>query len=277
MVMKKLAYILFILCNLAYGQVTVNSPTTSFVQVKTLSGITMTDFVGDQSTGQGADDFIVNGFYTAVNTSTTDPTQFYRLIFDKYDANKGFTGNLRLGIDVNSDNAVDLYFGISTITNTTQLVFQLPAASSVNTTPNNSSMGSIFNNTTLTSANYSYYQVDPTSNDGALTFSVSMSVLNAALAGTGKSIITDTYVHYIAFTSTNTNGVSQDLYGTSGNTNSTSTYSTLGAFTEYKNMNGQVPVVPEPSTYGFLMVGSSAVAAMLLNAKRFPESRPVSN
>jgi len=254
--MKRLLLVIFIICSVALGQVTVTSPTTSFSQVKLASGAVMTDFLGDQQTGQGSDDFIANGFYYAVNQSPTDPTQLYRFVFDKYET-KGFVGNLRVGLDANADGAVDLFFGVSTNANNQQIVFQLPTSTAVgsNTSPSTTALGSAFGNIAITATNYSYTQVDPTSNDGMLTFSVLMSSINSALTGTGLSVNTDTFVRYIAYTATNQNAINQDLYGVNGGVgSSTATFISSGAFTEYKNFNNQAPIVPEPSTYGFIMM-----------------------
>ena len=93
-----------------------------------------------------------------------------------------------------------------------------------------------------------------------------MSNINTALNGTGLTVDPSSLVHIIAFTSTNTNTVNQDIYGTSGNTTSTASYTSLGAFTEYRDMNGNI--VPEPSTYGVIMAAMSLGTVFYIRRKR---------
>lgn len=251
--MNKLFCVFLLLCSILYGQTSVLSPTSAFNQVLSSTSTSLTDFVADQRTGQGQDDFVVNGFYKAYNYSLTNPQIIYRFRFDKYDS-KGFVGNLRVGLDVNYDNAIDLYFGVSGNGSSTQITFQLPSTG-VNNSPNTANLGTAFNSIAITATNYSYTQVDTATNDAWMSFSLYYVDISNALTGTGKALLPTTYVQEIAFTSTNTNSINQDLYGVNNGINSTTTFSNLGVFSEYRDFNGSP--VPEPSTYGAIFVGLS--------------------
>ena len=82
----------------------------------------------------------------------------------------------------------------------------------------------------------------------------------STLPYSGVQITNATRMSFIASTSTQGNALNQDLYGTSGNTNSTLTWSQLGASTGFSLPSG---IVPEPATYlqiGALLLVGGGVA-----------------
>lgn len=250
--MKKL---ILILCSLVIYSVglsqSVTDATTSFSQVRTATGITMTDFLADQATGQGADDFVVNGIYLKYGLANGVYTQYVRGVFTKYN-NKGFGGNFKVGIDANSDGSLDIVYGAVDTGGNRGIVFQVPTTGAISTGA--TSLGSATSITAFTGTNYNYTTFDfGTSGYAMLTFAVPFSNIQNALASQGIIIDVNTLLRSIFFTSTNQGAINQDLYGTTG-INNTLRFDSGGGFTEYQSFAGSTPVVPEPSTYGLIMV-----------------------
>lgn len=229
----------------------VTDATTSFSQVRAATGVTMTDFLADQATGQGADDFVVNGIYLKYGLSNGVYTQYVRGVFSAYQA-KGFGGNFKVGIDANNDGALDLVYGVTDTGGNRGIVVQLPSTGSIST--GSTSLGSPTSVTPFSSANYSYTIMDFNSNNGMLTFAIPFTVIQNSLAAQGIAIDQNTYLRSIYFTATNQGAVNQDIYGTSGIT-TTLRYDSGGGFTEYQNFTGATIPIPEPSTYGLIMIG----------------------
>ena len=252
----------------------------------------------DQQTGQYDSDFTgtssVPSFFIANGTIGGTEMIAFRTIFNQYEAkiNTGVAGtsnftsnpvNWRVGLDANLDGKIDIYIGPSFQNNNAQLVYQLPG-NSTNTSPSTTSTSTVTNIAQLTSTNFNYQELsstsaatlfpgwtvqaegNQTSSDSVMTFALSLSSLNTALAAvgvTGASINSSSFLLFVSFTSTQNNAINQDAYGI--DKSSTSTWT---SFTEYMNANGRP--VPEPSTYGFCLGG--ALGAFLFLRRRRPAS-----
>lgn len=249
--MKK---VLLCLCLLSTGlSQTVTDSTTTFFQARTPTGVTMTDFLADQATGQGADDLVVNGIYLKYGLANGVYTQFVRAVFNSYQA-KGFGGNFKVGIDANGDGSLDLVYGIVDSGSNKGIVTQVPTTGAVST--GSTSLGSPTSVTPFTSSNYSYTVMDFTPTNAMLTFAIPFSTIQSSLAAQGITVDVNTFMRSIFFTATNQGAINQDIYGVSG-INNTLRFDSEGGFTEYQSFTGSIPVVPEPETY-------MQVGAMLL-------------
>lgn len=242
----------FLLVSAAFAQLTVTSSTADYEQVVGISGSLLTDVLNDQQTGQGSDDFSVNGFFMNYETVNGVLTQFVRFQFNVFDS-KGFRGNVRLGVDANYDGDIDLFYGV-TVTggnNNSGIFFQNPGTG-LNISPSTTSLLSSYGRVALTSDNYSYTVSDVISDDSMLSFAVSFNSINSALNNLGININEDSYLRYVAFTSTQDNSINQDLYGST--VVNTSIRFDEGVFTEYSNFSGNIPIVPEPQVYGAIFM-----------------------
>jgi hypothetical protein len=313
---------LLLLPVLCRGQLTVDgiisADTSQFNYVQGSAGGYWADPRDDQQTGHYQDDFVGNatnnpGFMMNVATfdaGTSAGVLDYMVIrvrFNEYDS-KGYDnqGKLRFGIDVDGDNAVDLYFGVdSTQHSPPSLGFQDPG-DDLNISPNTSSIGDNFIPQfevgdllyglseseisalmTLTDGStFSYMQAtagnSPGTNfaefagkkantpdsDAYLTFAVPILLLSEAIQEFNPDInfTVDSYLQLIAFTATQNNTVNQDLYGVDG-INGSVDYSN-GAFSAWMRTDG---TVPEPSTV--VQLSAFALVALLIYRRRL-HSRP---
>jgi hypothetical protein len=87
----------------------------------------------------------------------------------------------------------------------------------------------------------------------SLTFAVPFTSVQSALNTLGINVTENTFLRNIYFTATNAGAVNQDIFGVSG-INNTLRFDSGGGFAEYQNFNGGMPIIPEPSTYGFIMM-----------------------
>lgn len=245
-------------------------------------GLLMTDPRGDQQTGQGQDDFVGDltfaGFQQKAGTIGGADHVVFRTRMDKYDA-RGFGGNWELGMDLDGNGSVDLVMKLSDKNGQT-LTFATPGIGA-NNSPATTSWGSFVGSIALTSSTYNYQQATDGSAfggtaDAFVTFGISFANLQNAIrtyAGPAFSNFVVNYttrIAFIAFTSTQGNAINQDLYGTSGNTTSTTTFASLGAATGPMDAYG---VVPEPATYaqlGALLLAGGFVAWRRRRARAVP-------
>lgn len=232
-------------------------------------GTVMSDVPGDQQTGQGQDDFVGDttyaGFQQKAGTIGGTDSIAWRVRMDKYDT-RGFGGNLELGMDLDGDGSVELIMKM-TDKSGQSLTFATPGTGA-NDGPSTTSWGSFVGSLALGASTYNYQQATDGSSfsgtaDAFVSFAISFANLQNAIrayAGPEYSAYTlgyETRISFIGFTSTQGNAINQDLFGTTGNLNSTSTFAALGAGTGGMTANG---IVPEPSTYAqvgvFLLAGS---------------------
>jgi hypothetical protein len=254
---------------------------STFSTLESINSSIMSDPTYDQQTGQGADDFVgdgANGYYGfyykfgQIDFGTgngSEDAMVFRFRLNDLGLQQGtpkFTGNIRIGVDGDGDGNVDLFFGVSTTqAQAAEIVFQNPTGTAVdaNTSPSTSSLGTSYGNTAGTSANFSYTEVTDGSayytnkpaqpnTDAFLTFAISFSTfktyLEAQLAP-GTVITLDSFLRFLAFSSTQGNAVNQDVYGLgslSVTANADMRFDEGGGFTNYYSANGKV--IPEPAT-----------------------------
>lgn len=249
----------------------------------------MSDPVLDRQTGQGADDFASDatyaGFYQKAGTIGGTDYLLFRARFDKFDGNDqwGNGGNFGVGMDVNGDGALDLILMMTesagNAANRTRTITWGDPGTGANTGPSTTSwtFPTQIASTLTVNTTYDAFQAGDGSlingtADLFLSFAVSFANLQAAVRAytpyTAFNMTYDTRMSYIAFTTTQSNALNQDLFGTSGNTNSTLTWAQLGAITGPANAWG---VVPEPATYAqvtMLLLAGGLVAYRRRKARR---------
>lgn len=267
--------------------VSVTDNVSTFSKLEALGGGYLSDATYDQQTGQGADDFVGDsannhyGFYFKGGQIGGEDSLVFRFRLNELGAQQGtpkFTGNIRLGVDGDGDGNIDLYFGVSTgQAQTPQIVFQNPTgtATNANTSPSTSGLGTSYGTIATTASNYSYTEATDGSAyhtnkpnqpnpDAFLTFAISFNTFKTYLEAQlgGQTITMESFVRFVAFSSTQGNAVNQDVYGlgTLSNTaNANLRFDQGGGFTNYYSPNGSV--IPEASTAAqaavFLLTGLS--------------------
>jgi hypothetical protein len=230
----------------------------------------MSDPFADQQTGQGSDDFASDAsnaaFFQKAGTIGGTDHLLFRARFDKYtgDDEWGNGGNFGIGMDVNGDGALDLILmmseGAGNPANRTRTITWGDPGTGANTSPSTTTW-TFPTQTAITLTTNTTYDVVAagtsinTNPDLFLSFAVSFTNLQAAVRAytpfTTFTMTYDTRLSYIGFTSTQNNALNQDLFGTTGNTNSTLTWAQLGAITGPANAYG---IVPEPATYAQMAV-----------------------
>lgn len=233
------------------------------------NGSIMTDPRADQQTGQGADDFVGDATYAGFQQkagliSGTDHL-LIRARFDKFDAVNqwGNGGNMGLGMDVDGNGSIDLIMVMNESSGNPNnrvrtVTFGLPGAGA-NTGPSTTSW-TFPSQTAITLTTNTTYRTEQASDgssfggnaDAWVTFGLSFATLQNAIRTYSKGDFSsyvynyESNISYITYTSTQTNALNQDLFGTTGNTSSGLTWGELGAITPPISPYGGVP---EPATY----------------------------
>jgi hypothetical protein len=257
---------------IAQSAISLNSPTSEWYSIQYAN---QSDFVNDSRTGIVEADLVgssvgqpsQSAFYFRYD-SAADQIGFRVRI--QSDSNPvGFTGAVWVGFLFDAGDSVDLFTGYINKGPTTELGYY-DAGTGANTSPSSTTI-----NTTalfaqaVTGSNYLWTPVvvGPSGNDtvtggtndvGAdgnvdyfMTWVLPFSQLQAAAATqgfTGPTAITaSSQFRFVLGTSENANNINQDINGTSGNTTSTSTFSTLGALSPIVTTSGGV-LIPEPSS-----------------------------
>lgn len=280
---------------LSAATVNVTDAVSTFSTLEAINGGILSDPTYDQQTGQGADDFVGDGangyygFYYKFGQISGVDSLVFRVRLNLLGLQQGtpkFTGNIRIGIDGDGDGSVDLYFGVSTgVGQVPEITFQNPTGTAVdaNTSPNTSALGTDYGAIASTASNYYYSEVTDGSayytnkvgtpnTDAFLTFAISFSTFKTYLEAqlSGVTITLDSYLRFLAFSSTQGNAVNQDVYGINGI--GTVRYDLGGGFTNYYSTSGKV--IPEASTVAqaaaFVLSGLGVV---LWRRKRAVRSR----
>lgn len=243
----------------------------------------LADPLADQQTGQGADDLLGltthAGLYMDLGTIGGVDSIGFRFYMAKYEP-AGFSGNLRVGIDADGDGAVDLFFGPKLGGNIkSQGIYFQTATGAGNYSPSTTALSKNYNQIAFTPDNYDYRAIDSIidplwANMGAdtnsvISFGLSTQVLKDAFAGIGITLTDQTYMTFLAFTSTQGNAINQDLFGSVGITNTARFDGVGGGFSDYYALDGSYlkrPIVPEPSTYG--MVFMTLIGLLYLRRKK---------
>jgi hypothetical protein len=287
----------YLLCVGGLGVVTLQAATVSvtdnvstFSTFEAINGGILKDATYDQQTGQGADDFVGDatngyyGFYYKFGQIGGVDSLVFRFRLNLLGISQGspkFTGNIRLGVDGDGDGNVDLFFGVSTTQGQTpEIVFQNPTGTALdaNTSPNTSALGTVYGSIATTTSNYYYSEVTDGSSyhtnkvnvpntDAFLTFALPFSTFKTYLEAqlTAKTITLQTYLRFVAFSSTQGNAVNQDVYGSTGI--GTVRYDQGGGFTNFYNANGNV--IPEASTVvQMIAFGLSGLGVVVWRRKR---------
>lgn len=280
------------------------SDTTGWNPWYTGSGTVMSDTQNDQQTGQHSDDYVGDSTYYGMmqKAGTIGGTNYvaWRFRFDDYsgaDKFGGNGGNVGLGLDLDGNGSVDVMMvmseGSGNVNNRSRTVYFGTPGTNANTGPSTTSWTIDTNQTTKISLTVNTTYDLSATNDGYnfagtqdswLTFAVSFSALQAgirAYAGSAfSSFVYDytTKISFIAFTSTQTNALNQDLFGanknalTNGTTENTATWADLGAITPAIDAFGRVP---EPATYaqlGALLLAGGWIAYRRRASRRAPAS-----
>lgn len=233
-------------------------------------GAFLTDPQLDQQTGQIEDDLIGStvdpGFLMRFGQIEGQDAVAFRLIENKPMLSRGvptFSGQVSVGMDADGTGSLDIVFTAIGKNQGKGINYQAPGTGT-NDSPSTTTLGSPVLITTFTSLNFDYRLVDATiypgytqtgtDPDAVLTFAITLAQVNAALAAVNQPAIgPSTLVRFIAFTSTQTNAINQDIYGSAGISGAVRFDAPGGGFTEFTDLTGQP--VPEPST----MVGVAAL------------------
>jgi hypothetical protein len=239
----------------------------------------------DQQTGQRESDIVgttaIPSAYMAFDPasagSLTDGSLYFRLRLAEDSQSAGYSGFVWVGIDANSDGAIDLFAGVDRQGNNSQTVLRNPGTGS-NTSPNTTSISSTdlasspyahtasnYNWAAVGAANYtgSNFDVDAGGQtDYFMSFSVPFQdiVTNLNTTGTGRptaiSINQNTNLGFVIATSQQGNSINQDINGGSVAINSTSTYASLGVISDPTTLTAQI-TVPEAGTMSLLLWGGA--------------------
>lgn len=226
-------------------------------------GAFLTDPALDQQTGQIEDDLVggtdIPGFFIRFGQISGVDAVAFRLIENKPMLSKGvptFSGQVSVGMDSDGTGSIDIVFTAIGKNQGKGINYQAPGTGT-NDSPSTTTLGSPVLITAFTASNFDYRLVDSTiypgytqvgtDPDAVLTFALTLAQVNAALAAVNQPAITPTtLVRFIAFTSTQTNAINQDIYGSSGISGAVRFDAPGGGFTEFTDLTGQP--VPEPST-----------------------------
>ena len=245
-------------------------------------GAYLSDPTLDQQTGQIQDDFVGSattpGFFMRYGQINGVDSVAFRLVENKvsYD-NKGvptFSGQASIGMDSDGDGAIDIVFTVIGKNQSNGISYQAPGTGA-NVSPSTTTLGGPVLISSFNSTNFDYRVADAsiypgwtqvgTDPDAVLTFSISFASLNAALNAVGKASITPTtLVRFIAFTSTQTNAINQDVYGSTGISSAVRFDAPGGGFTEWTDVTGRP--VPEPPT--IFAVGALLAVGCIIKFRR---------
>ncbi|HEY8156206.1 MAG TPA: PEP-CTERM sorting domain-containing protein [Myxococcota bacterium] len=241
------------------------------------------DFSDDQRTGIPEADIVGDttnaAFYfrfdDAGTPSTTDGAIGFRVRIGADKNPSGFDHFMGVGIDANADGALDLFLAVENSGNPDQLgIFD--AGSDANTSPSTTSINSTpLVGYALSVSNYDFEAVTAALDPGAtdfdidgdgdtdqfLTWVIPFGAVVTALAGQGIAGFGDNVaMRFVIGSSTQPNALNQDLGGPDGGTTSTSSWSSLGAISNFATAAGGFTPIPEPNTGALFALGLFGLA-----------------
>ncbi|WP_395094425.1 PEP-CTERM sorting domain-containing protein [Armatimonas sp.] len=238
----------------------------------------------DQQTGQRESDLVgtaaVPSAYTAFDPasagSLTDGTLYFRVRVAEDSQAVNYSGYIWVGIDANSDGAIDIFTGVNRQGSTAQNVLRNPGTGS-NNSPSTTSIistdlspspyihtASNYDWAAVGAANYAGTNFDVDgggATDYFLSFSVPFQDLvnNLNTVGSGRptaiSINQDTTLGFVIATSQQGNTINQDYNGGAISTSSSTTFASLGIITTPTTLTAQEVTVPEPETLFLCLLG----------------------
>lgn len=269
--------------------VDLTAPTTDWTAI--LYSSNNPDPSNDQQTGSSEGDIVGNQphpsaytmFGDAGTPSLTDGTLGFRIRIGADLNPNGFKTALFVGIDANSDGAIDLFLGINN-SGAADTVGIWNPGTGLNVSPNTTSIVSTpLESYTPTAGNYYWSQVttinDPsvgtaTDLDGGgqvdyfLGFSIPFSDVVNQLALLGIAFDQNSTLTYVIATATQANSLNQDLNGVDDNYDGAMTWSTLGVLSNPMTASGMA-AVPEvsPALWIVLLLGAVGVQRHFRNRK----------
>jgi hypothetical protein len=269
---------------------TINDPTVSAdgstyywtpFTVAGSGGAKMSDPTIDQQTGQLADDLVGSattpGFFIRYGQIDGVDSVAFRIMENKVYEHQGdpnFTGQVSVGLDTDNDGGLDIVLTAIGKNSSNGINYQAPGGG-LNNSPSTTSLGNAVLLSPFTTTNFDYRAVDSTiypnwtqigtDPDAALSFAFSFASLNSALTALGEATITtDTLLRFMAFTSTQTNSINQDIYGPSGISAAT-TFTASGGFSELTTITGK----PIPELSSGILTGGLLAAGLLLGSRKY--------
>ena len=259
------------------------SSSTSLWKAIQYSGGNSSDPSVDQQTGQRESDLVgtstVPSAYSAFDPasagSLTDGTLYFRIRVAEDSQSANYSGYVWVGIDANSDSAIDIFAGVNRQGSSGQNVLRNPGTGS-NTSPSTTSIVSTDLSPspyTHTASNYDWaavgaanytgtnFDVDGGGTDYFLSFSIPFQALvdNLNTAGSGRptpiSINQDTALGFVIATSQQGNSINQDYNGGAISASSATTFASLGIITTPTTLTAQQITVPEPATLFLCLLG----------------------
>ena len=279
-----------VLCSSANGAlVDINSPSTTWTPV--LYANNNPDPSKDQQTGSAEGDIVGNALNPSVYTtfgnantpSLTDGTLAFRIRLGADVSPGGFKTAMFVGIDANSDGALDLFLGVNNSGSANTVGIWDPGTG-LNISPSSTTIVSTpLMSYGITATNYSWMQVTATNDPNAtsfdidgggpgetdffLSYSIPFADIVAQLATNGITGFNEnSTMSYVVSSATQANSLNQDLNGVAGSVNSSLTWAQLGVQSNPMTPAG-IAVVPEmDSMLG--IVGLLAVVAAHQHFKR---------
>jgi hypothetical protein len=242
------------------------------------------DFSDDQRTGIPEADLVGDAsnpafyfrFDDAGTSAATDGAIAFRARIGADKNPSGFEHFIGVGLDANLDGALDLFLALENSGNPDRVgIFD--AGTGTNTSPSTTSIEStpLFSYA-LSVSNFDFSPVDAVIDPSAtsfdldadaetdhfVTFVIPFADVISALAAQGIVNFDDTTgMRFVVGSSTQPNALNQDLGGPNGGTNSTTTWSALGAFSSTASASGGFAPIPEPGTGALSGLGLASLAA----------------
>ena len=271
--------------------VEITSPSTTWTPV--LYANNNPDPSKDQQTGSAEGDIVGNALNPSVYTtfgnagtpSLVDGTLAFRIRLGADVSPGGFKTAMFVGLDANSDGALDLFLGVNNSGAANTIGIWDPGAG-LNISPSSTTIVSTpLVSYAITAANYSWTQVTatndpkatsfdldaggPTEPDFFLSYSIPFADIVTQLAANGITGFNEnSTMSYVVSTATQANSLNQDLNGVAGSVNSSLTWAQLGVQSNQMTPAG-IAVVPEVNS----IVGIAGLLFAVAAHQRFKRRR----